>query len=169
MSDFSISSGANERIAARLRLIAPGKRWEIFEGETGKTDGLDAFCVVSRDFPQESEGFELRLHKTHRVPEKLGHVIERLLETKGLPSWLGAFCRPGSMVGARVCQTVVPGVREYYYQRAGEGMRRSGAGDHFRNLICSVFGLGHTPLIGATAASLPDLRDRFRGKPLPGV
>ncbi|MEY3479648.1 MAG: Undecaprenyl-diphosphatase [Verrucomicrobiota bacterium] len=154
MSDSSNLSRGNERIAARLRLIGPGQRWDIFEGEATNTDGLDAFCVVSRELPTELEGFELRLQKTHRIPEKLGHMVECLLKAKELPSWLGAFCRPGSMVGVRVCYSTVPGVREYYYQRAGEGMNRSATGDFFRNMTCSVFGLGHTPLIGATAASL---------------
>jgi len=153
MSDSSISSAGNERIAARLRLIAPEGNAEIFEGQIGVTGDLYAFCVVASARPENPAGFELRLHKTHRVPEKLGHLVERLLRAKGLPSWLGLLCRPDSMVGARICQTAVPGRHEYYFQRRGRPRADSVAGDPVRNAFCSVLGLGHLPLIGATAAS----------------
>jgi len=154
MSDFSISSAANERIAARLRLIAPEGRGEIFAGEVGATGGLDAFCVVAAARPADPAGFELRLKKTHRVPEKLGHVVGDALRAKGLPSWLALFCRPDSMVGARICQTAVPGRHEYYFQRRGMPRAGSATADAVGDALCSVFGLGRLPLVGATAASL---------------
>lgn len=154
MSDSSISSAGNERIAARLRLMAPGGRWEIFEQSIGSTDGLDAFCLVARSAPTEVAGFVHRGTKPHRIPQRLGDFVAQLLRERGLPGWLGAFCRPDSMVGSRICQTAVPGRKDHFYQVRGLATCGSRASDPFRNLLCSAGGLGHLPLIGATAASL---------------
>lgn len=153
MSDSSTSSAGNERIAARLRLMAPGGRWEIFSENAGDTAALEAFCLTSSGAPQEISGFVLRSDKSHRVPEKLGHVVATLLRERGLPAWLGALCRPDSMVGARVCQTAVPGLHDRFYQREGLASGASSRGDRLRDVLCSVAGLGHLPLVGATAAS----------------
>jgi phosphatidylglycerophosphatase A len=153
MSDSSTSSAGNERIAARLRLMAPGGRWEIFESTAGETVALDAFCVTSSGEPAQIDGFVLRLDKPHRVPEKLGAVVAKLLRERGLPEWFGVFCRPDSMVGSRLCQTTVPGLRDHFYVRERLISTESPFGDKLRNLLCSVGGLGHLPLVGATAAS----------------
>jgi phosphatidylglycerophosphatase A len=153
MSDSSTSSAGNERIAARLRLMCPGGRWEIFEEKVGDTDGLDAFCVVSRSAPLELPGFAFIGTKLHRVPEKLGDVVAKLLREHGLPSWLGSLCRPHSMVGSRICQTAVSGVNDHFYQREELASSASPAADRLRDVLCSVAGLGHLPLVGATAAS----------------
>lgn len=154
MSDSSISSVENKRIAARLQLMCAGGRWEIFEDAPGVVEGLDAFCVIAKSPPSEIPGFVLGLEKPHRIPERLGSVVERLLRRRGLPAWLGIPCRPGSMVGGRICQTAVPDTCDFYFVRA-ELAKTGGpsASDHARNLACSVFGLGHLPLVGATAAS----------------
>jgi phosphatidylglycerophosphatase A len=153
MSDSSTSSAGNERIAARLRLMAPGGRWEIFENTAGETAPLDAFCLTSSGAPEKIDGFVLRLDKPHRIPEKLGVVVAKLLHDRALPAWLGALCRPDSMVGSRLCQTAVPGVYDRFYVREGLTSRESTIGDKLRDVLCSVAGLGHLPLIGATAAS----------------
>ena len=153
MSDSSTSSAENERVAARLRLMAPGGRWEIFEQTVGDTDGLDAFCLVSRSAPPEVPGFACIGTKSHRVPEKLGDVVAKLLRERGLPPWFGSFCRPHSMVGSRICQTAVPGVIDHFYQLEELASSGSPAADRVRNALCSVAGLGHLPLVGATAAS----------------
>ena len=153
MSDSSTSSAGNERIAARLRLMAPGGRWKVFENTTGETGTLDAFCVISSGAPGQIDGFVLRLDKPHRVSEKLGVVVAKLLRDRGLPEWFGVFCRPDSMVGSRLCQTAVPGLRDRFYVREGLVSQESPAGDKLRDVLCSVAGLGHLPLIGATTAS----------------
>jgi phosphatidylglycerophosphatase A len=154
MSDSSTSSAGNERIAARLRLMAPGGRWKIFTNTVGDTAGLDAFCLIAQAQAEQTDGFVQRLDKPHRTPEKLGNVVAELLRERGLPSWLGALCRPESMVGSRICQTSVPGLRNYFYQRESLAAEKTSAVDIVRNALCSAFGLGHLPLIGATAASL---------------
>jgi phosphatidylglycerophosphatase A len=153
MSDSSTSSAGNERIAARLRLLAPGGRWEIFGNTPGETVELDALCVTSSGAPGKVDGFVLRLDKPHRVPEKLGAVVAKLLHDRGLPAWLGAFCRPESIVGSRLCHTSVSGLRDRFYQREGLVSRKSQTGDRLRDILCSVARFGHLPLIGATAAS----------------
>jgi len=153
MSDSSTSSAGNERIAARLRLMCPGGRWEIFSEAVGDTEGLDALCLVSHSAPPEIPGFAFIGTKSHRVPEKLGDVVARLLRKRGLPAWLGSFCRPHSMVGSRICQTAVPGVNDHFYQLEELASASSPAGDRLRDVLCGVIGLGHLPLIGATAAS----------------
>ena len=153
MSDSSTLSAGNERIAARLRLMEPGGRWKIFENTAGETAALDAFCVTSSGACGKFDGFVLRLDKPHRIPEKLGAVVAKLLHDRGLPAWFGAFCRPDSMVGSRLCQTAVPGVHDRFYVREGLTSRESTIGDKLRDVLCSVAGLGHLPLIGATAAS----------------
>ena len=153
MSDSSTSSAGNERIAARLRLMAPGGRWEIFGERAGEAGGVDAFCVTSSGSAEEIRGFVLRMDKAHRVPEKLGDVVEKLLHQRGLPAWLGALCRPDSMVGSRICHASVPGLRDRFYQREGLVCQKAPAGDKLRDLLCSVAGLGHLPLVGATGAS----------------
>lgn len=157
MSDSSISSVENERIAARLRLMCPGGRWEIFEDAAGiaeGAEGLDAFCLIARSRPPEVPGFVLRLEKQHRIPERLGCVVERFLQRHGLPGWLGMLCRPDSMVGGRICQTAVPDAHDVFFVRSGfVETEASPASDRTRDLACSVFGLGHLPLVGATAAS----------------
>ena len=153
MSDSFTSSAGNERIAARLRLMVPGGRWAIFENTAGATAALDAFCVTSSDAPEKIDGFVLRLEKPHRVPEKLGAVVAKLLHERGLPAWFGALCRPESMVGSRICHVSVPGLRDRFYQREGLVCQKAPAGDKLRDLLCSVAGLGHLPLVGATSAS----------------
>jgi len=153
MSDSSTSSAGNERIATRLRLMAPGGRWKVFQDTAGEIAALDAFCLTSSGAPEKIDGFVLRLDKPHRVQEKLGAVVAKLLHDRGLPAWLGVFCRPDSMVGSRLCQTEVPRVSDRFYVREGLTSRESMAGDKLRDVLCSVAGLGHLPLIGATAAS----------------
>ena len=153
MSDSSTLSAGNERIAARLRLMCPGGRWEIFEERVGDTDGLDAFCVVSRSAPPELPGSALIGTKSHRVPEKLGDVVAKLLRERGLPSSLGSLCHPHSMVGSRICQTAVSGLNNHFYQLKELASSASPAADRLRDVLCSVAGLGHLPLVGATAAS----------------
>lgn len=153
MSDSSTLSAGTERIAARLRVLAPGGRWEIYEGTVGETDGLDAFCLVSRSKPVEVPGFSLLGTRSHRVPQKLGDVVETLLQGRGLPLWLGAACRPGSMVGSRVCQTAVPGLNNHFYQLSELAVTSAPASGRLRDRLCTAGSLGHLPLIGATAAS----------------
>ena len=133
--------------------MCPGGRWEIFEEKVGDTDGLDAFCVVSRSAPPELPGFSFIGTKSHRVPEKLGDVVAKLLREHGLPSSLGSLCRPHSMVGSRICQTAVSGLNNHFYQLEELASSASPAADRLRDVLCSVAGLGHLPLVGATASS----------------
>jgi phosphatidylglycerophosphatase A len=153
MSDSSTSSAGNDRIAARLRLMAPGGRWEIFGDRAGEVDAVDAFCVTSSGSAEEIRGFVLRMDKAHRIPEKLGDVVGKLLHQRGLPAWFGALCRPDSMVGSRICHVSAPGLRDRFYQREGLVCQKAPSGDKLRDLLCSVAGLGHLPLVGATGAS----------------
>jgi phosphatidylglycerophosphatase A len=57
------------------------------------------------------------------------------------------------MVGSRVCQTAVSGVNDRFYVREGLISGDSSLVDKIRDVLCSVAGLGHLPLVGATAAS----------------
>jgi len=133
--------------------MAPGGRWRIFGQRAGEVDAVDAFCVTSSGSAEEIRGFVLRIDKAHRVPEKLGDVVEKLLHQRGLPVWFGALCRPDSMVGSRICHVSAPGLRDRFYQREGLICQKAPAGDKLRDLLCSVAGLGHLPLVGATGAS----------------
>ena len=57
------------------------------------------------------------------------------------------------MVGSRICQTPVSGLNNHFYQLEELASSASPAADRLRDVLCSVAGLGHLPLVGATAAS----------------
>lgn len=154
MSDSSISSAGSDRIAARLRLLAPEGRWKAFREHAEMADELDAFCITSARPPGDVPGFSLLMSKSHRSAERLGDVVARILSERGLPAWLGALCRPESMVGARICQMTVPGLRDYFYQRPDVAAPASPVIDRLFDTLCSVGGLGRLPLVGATVTSL---------------
>jgi len=154
MSDSSVSSAASDRVAARLRLLAPGGEWKIFDGMAQETDTLEAFAVVSRVPSEKISGFILIARKKHRRPEKLGNVLRAL--TSGFPfsGWLLQIFDPDGVVGARLTQVTVPGMNEYYFRREGfPGSRFSIVAEFVGDTLLTSGGLGHLPLIGATASS----------------
>jgi len=161
MSDSSTSSAGTERVAARLRLLAPRGRTEVFAECAGHAENLDAFAVIAADVPATTSGFTLVLEKAHRRPCPLGEVLGAKWMKLPLPhrvkaglAELGHASGFAHVVGHRVTQVAVPGQREYYFARtdlsASCGSRTSSlVGD----LLMSSGGLGHIPIVGATAAS----------------
>jgi phosphatidylglycerophosphatase A len=161
MSDSSTSSAGIERVAARLRLLAPDGRTEVFAERAGDAENLDALAFIASDVPATPSGFKLVLEKAHRRPCPLGEVLGEKWMKLPLPhgvktglAKLGHASGFAHVVGHRVTQVVVPGKREYYFARtdlsASSGSRTSSlAGD----LFMSSGGLGHLPIVGATAAS----------------
>jgi phosphatidylglycerophosphatase A len=59
-----------------------------------------------------------------------------------------------SVVGSRTTWTEVRGCREYYFVRARALPAAGALGDRFWDVVMSSGGLGHLPLVGATAASV---------------
>jgi phosphatidylglycerophosphatase A len=161
MSDSSTSSAGTERVAARLRLLAPGGRTEVFAERAGDADHLDAFAVVATHAPETPSGFRCVLEKSHRRPCPLGDVLGekwmKLPLPHGCKTRLAELSRASGfahVVGHRVTQVAVPGMREYYFARAGATVANSRRGsDIMGDLLMSSAGLGHLPIVGATAAS----------------
>ncbi|MEY4298989.1 MAG: hypothetical protein RIR25_225 [Verrucomicrobiota bacterium] len=154
MSDSSASSAASDRVTARLRLLAPGGKWKIFDGTAQETDTLEAFAVVSRVPAEKFSGFVLIARKQHHRSEKLGNVLRSL--TSGFPfsGWLSQVFDPAGVVGARLTQVAVPGMNEYYFCREGlSGNRSSFLCEVAGDVLLTSGGLGHLLLIGATASS----------------
>jgi len=160
MSDFSNSSPATDRAAARLVVLAPGGRTRVFRGAADGVSGLDAFAVIAGREPEAPAGFVEAARKVHRKASTLGCVIHEFWMRLPLPHAVKnkavALCHAtgiASIVGSRTTWTEVPGWQEYYFVRA-DAARHSGAGgDRFWDLVMSSGGLGHLPLVGATAAS----------------
>jgi phosphatidylglycerophosphatase A len=161
MSDSSTSSAGTERVAARLRLLAPGGRTEVFAECAGHAENLDAFAVIAPDTPVTTSGFKLVLEKAHRRPCPLGEVLGEKWMKLPLPhglktglAKLGHASGFAHVVGHRVTQVAVPGMREYYFARthaAAVGRPRWSA--FVGDVLMSSGGLGHLPIVGATAAS----------------
>ena len=160
MSDSSNSSpAAADRAAARLAVLAAGGKTQVFRGVPGDTAGLQAFAVIAEREPETPRGFVLAAAKAHRVPATLGSVIHgpwmRMPLPQGLKDLGVSLCRGAgvsSVVGSRTTWTELPGWREYYFVRAG-AVPSGGGADRFWDLAMSSGGLGHLPLVGATAAS----------------
>ncbi len=154
MSDSSVSFLGSDRILTRLRLIASGGRVGIFEAMPRDPAGLEAFCVVTCSPPDGCSGFVLKASRSHRIPVRLGEVIGNLLRDQGLPAWLGRWCSPESQVGSRICEVSVPGVKEFYYvSQDCPSAAHDALADKLAGLLCSVGGVGHIPIVGATTAS----------------
>jgi phosphatidylglycerophosphatase A len=161
MSVSSTSSAGTERVAARLRLLAPGGRTEVFAERAGDADHLDAFAVVATHAPETPSGFRCVLEKSHRRPCPLGDVLGekwmKLPLPHGCKTRLAELSRASGfahVVGHRVTQVAVPGMREYYFARAGATVTNGRRGSTIiGDLLMSSAGLGHLPIVGATAAS----------------
>ncbi len=161
MSDFSSSSpAAADRAAARLAVLAAGGKAQVFRDAPGEVAGLHAFAVIAQSEPEAPRGFVLAAGKTHRVAAALGSVIHeqwmRIPLPEGLKSLGVSLCRGAgisSVVGSRTTWTEVRGWREYYFVRADAPAPGGAAGDRLWDLAMSSGGLGHLPLVGATAAS----------------
>jgi len=161
MSDSSTSFAGTERVAARLRLLAPGGRTEVFAKEAVQTDSLNAFAVIAADAPKTPPGFEPVLEKTHRRPRPLGEVLDDQWMKLPLPRTFKKsvvnFCRASGfahVVGHRVTQVAVPGMREYYFARThAAAVSRPRWSAFVGDVLMSSGGLGHLPIVGATAAS----------------
>lgn len=146
---------------ARLRLLAPGGRTEVFTERVGAADGLDAFAVVAAEVPQTPAGFQRVLEKAHRRPGPLGDVLGshwmKLPLPHGLKAGVAEFCRKSGfayVVGHRTTQIAVPGVSEYYFARTGAVVvGRPPKSAILGDLLMSSGALGHLPIVGATAAS----------------
>jgi len=165
MSDSSSSSPAGkiDRVFARLAFLAPGGRFQVFFGSIQNIYGLEAFAVICSSKPNEQEGFDFIISKSHKSYNSLGSVIEKFWLGLPLPTIIHElgirFCvvtAISKVVGLRICGIAVPGMREYYFQRQG---LRSGSGwrrrllDRVGESIMSFGGTGAIPVIGATAAS----------------
>jgi len=160
MSDFSNSSPAGtDRTAARLAVLAPRGSTRVFRDTIGDVAPLDAFAVVAMNEPETPRGFVLAAGKAHRVAVTLGSVVHgqwmRTPLPRGLKNLGVSICRGAgisSVVGSRTTWTEVRGWREYYFVRAGAAISTDGR-DRFWDAVMSSGGLGHLPLVGATAAS----------------
>ena len=161
MSDFSNSSpAAADRTAARLAVLAPGGRTEVFRGAATEVSLLDAFAVIAGGEPEAPAGFVRAARKAHRQAATLGSVINDFWMSLPLPEAgkriAVAVCRTtgiSSIVGSRTTWVAVPGQQEYYFVRAGAAPSGPSAGDRLWDLAMSAGGLGHLPIVGATAAS----------------
>jgi len=162
MSDSSSSSPATrpDRTAARLAVLAPEGRTRIFERVPGEVSGLDAFAVIAAVAPAKPAGFVPVAVKAHRRAAALGMLVHEQWSKLPLPGrWKSAgvgFCRVSgiaSVVGERTSYVTVPGLREFYYARAGAAVASGGWRARAMDLLMTAGGLGHLPLIGATAAS----------------
>ncbi len=161
MSDFSNSSpAAADRTAARLAVLAPGGRTEVFRGAAADVSLLDAFAVIAGGEPEAPAGFVRAARKAHRQAATLGSVIHDVWMSLPLPEAVKriavAVCRTtgiSSIVGSRTTWVAVPGQQEYYFVRAGAEPSGPSAGDRLWDLAMSAGGLGHLPIVGATAAS----------------
>jgi phosphatidylglycerophosphatase A len=162
MSDSSSSSPATrpDRTAARLAVLAPGGRTRVFEGVTGEVSGLDAFAVIAAGAPATPAGFVAVAVKAHRRATTLGMLVHGPWSRLPLPGrWKSAgaaFCRTtgiASVVGERISYVTVPGLREFYHVRAGAAVPAGGWRTRAMDLLMTSGGLGHLPVIGATAAS----------------
>jgi phosphatidylglycerophosphatase A len=161
MSDFSNSSPADaDRVAARLSVLAPGGRTQAFRDAAGEVSNLDAFAVIAGHDPEIPAGFVRMTRKAHRRASTLGSVIHGFWMSLPLPEALKTsavtICRAtgiSSIVGSRTTWVAVSGQQEHYFVRAGAVASGGGGQEGFWDLVMSVGGLGHLPLIGATAAS----------------
>jgi phosphatidylglycerophosphatase A len=161
MSDFSNSSpAAADRTAARLAVLAPGGRTRVFRGVVDEVSLLDAFAVIAGGEPEAPAGFVRATRKAHRQAATLGSVIHDFWMSLPLPEAMKgnavAACRTtgiSSIVGSRTTWVAVPGQQEYYFVRAGAAPSGASAGDRWWDLALSAGGLGHLPIVGATAAS----------------
>jgi phosphatidylglycerophosphatase A len=161
MSDSSSSSpAAADRAAARLAVLAPGGRTQVFRGTAEDVSDLDAFAVIAEREPETPRGFVLAAGKAHRVAATLGSVIHsqwmRVPLPQGLKDLGVSLCRIAgisSVVGSRTTWREVRGWREHYFVRADSAPSTNAAAERFCDLVMSSGGLGHLPLVGATAAS----------------
>jgi len=161
MSDSSTSSAGTERVMARLRLLAPSGRTEVFTEHAGDPSGLEALAVVAAKAPETPPGFRMVLEKAHRRPCPLGEVLDeqwmKLLLPHGPKKSVANFCRGSAfahVVGHRVTQITVPGMREYYFARTDSAaVARPRWSAFLGDILMSSGGLGHLPIVGATAAS----------------
>jgi len=162
MSDSSSSSPATRlsRAAARLAVLAPDGRTRVFEGVPGEVSDLQAFAVIAAEAPSTPAGFAAAAAKAHRQAVTLGAVVHAQWSKFPLPGgWKSAgaaFCRKtgiASVVGDRITYVTVPGRREYYYVRSGLAVPAGGWRARVMDLLMTSGGLGHLPVIGATAAS----------------
>lgn len=161
MSDFSNSSPAEtDRATARLAVLAPGGRTQVFRNAAHDVSDLEAFAVIAESAPETPRDFVPAANKAHRVAATLGSVIReqwmRIPLPRGLKDSGVSLCRVAgisSVVGSRTTWTEVRGWREYYFVRAGAVPAAAGPGDRFWDVVMSSGGLGHLPLVGATAAS----------------
>jgi phosphatidylglycerophosphatase A len=160
MSDFSNSSPATDRAAARLAVLAFPGRTRVFRGWADGVSELDAFALIAEREPEAPAGFVEAARKVHRKASTLGCVIHDFWMRLPLPNAVKvkavALCRAtgiASIVGSRTTWTEVPGWQEYYFVRADAAPHGGASRDRFWDLVMSSGGLGHLPLVGATAAS----------------
>jgi len=141
-------------------VLAAGGKAQVFRDAPGEVADLRAFAVLAQSEPEAPRGFVLAAGKAHRVAATLGSVIHEQWMRIPLPERLKslgvALCRGAgisSVVGSRTTWTEVRGWREYYFVRADAPAPGGGAGARLWDLAMSAGGLGHLPLVGATAAS----------------
>jgi phosphatidylglycerophosphatase A len=151
---------AADRAAARLAVLAPGGRTQVFRGTVEDVSDLDAFAVIAEREPETPRGFVLAAGKAHRVAATLGSVVHgqwmRTPLPRGLKNLGVSLCRGAgisSVVGSRTTWRQVRGWREHYFVRADAVPSTNAAAERFWDLVMSSGGLGHLPLVGATAAS----------------
>ena len=161
MSDFSNSFPADaDRVASRLAVLVPGGHTQVFRNAAGEVSNLEAFAVIAGHDPESPAGFVMVTRKAHRKASTLGCVIHEFWMALPLPEAMKtgavAACRAlgiSAIVGSRTTWIAVPGQHEHYFVRAGVASAAGAKGKRCWDLVMSVVGLGHLPLIGATAAS----------------
>jgi phosphatidylglycerophosphatase A len=161
MSDFSNSFPADaDRVASRLAVLVPGGHTQVFRHAAGEVSNLEAFAVIAERDPEIPAGFVRVTRKAHRKASTLGCVIHDFWIALPLPEAMKAgavaACRAlgiSAIVGSRTTWIAVPGQHEHYFVRAGAASAAGANSKRCWDLVMSVVGLGHLPLIGATAAS----------------
>jgi len=159
-SSNSSPEPAPNRVLARLGVLAPVGKVRIFASTVGEVSGLAAFAVIAAEAPPAPEGFVEVAEKSHRRATTLGEVVhEQWVQLPLPPLWqevAAKLCRAtgiAAVVGRRVTYVPVPGLREFYYADTGAIVRSGRWCDRTMDFLMSAGGLGHVPVVGATAAS----------------
>lgn len=152
-----------DRVAARLAILAPGGRTEIFFGEPSGVGSLDAFAMVAAA-PKQIRGFRLMAVKSHHVFRSLGAVIagiwRRVPVGCAIHDLGERFCKASGIaqvVGERQCAVAQRGMHEFYYLREDLAERAGGDSyctcDFLGDAVMSFMRMGYIPVVGATVAS----------------
>jgi len=143
-----------------LALLGSHNPKALLEGEAGQGMNLsdfDGLCLVGTAEEAPPVGWkEIRRQKfLRRMP--LWQGLEKILQSANLPSALAAPFRTGGLfgvIGSRPCKLPAPGLVARFCLPSDRLSPPENLEDGWAGAALSVFGLGHLPIIGATAASV---------------